>query len=447
MPQKSLFGTSGIRGSADGLFTNQFSFDVGRAFAKFLTSKKIVGSVSVGNDSRESGPKIKKALVSGLIFENFPVIDEGVVPIPAMCYVLHTDPTICGSIMVTGSHIKAELNGVKFFTLKEEISKKQEQEIENFYNEVKEKEEYKENTRSVFHSDRAKDEYVELLRSISANSYPNWKVVIDAGGGAQSDSVPEVLKEKGINVVEQNCTIQGDFLARDTENEIDFKELSDRVRSEKANFGIGFDADGDRVVFVDEAGVFIPGESTASIIAKESVAQNVVTTIGSSQVVESIGKNIIRTKVGSPYVIEAMKANNAQFGFEANGGGISSEIMLTRDGGTTCIKLLNILAKKGGTLSALISTLPKFYLEKTKVDYTWELKDKIVEKAKTDFSGIKTEEIDGLKIWVDEKSWILFRSSQNAPEFRVFAESDRKEISKELLDKGISLVREVISNG
>lgn len=447
MPQNSLFGTSGIRGSAAELFTDQFSFDIGRAFAKFLSSKKIVGSVSVGNDSRESGPKIKKALISGLIFENFPVIDEGVVPIPAMCYVLHTDPTICASIMVTGSHIKAELNGVKFFTFKEEISKTQESEIEKFYQEVKEKEDYKENTRSVLHSNRAKDEYIELLRSIMSNSYPNWKVVVDAGGGAQSDSVPGVLVEKGINVVEQNCTIQGDFLARDTENEVDFKELSSRVVSEKADFGIGFDADGDRVIFVDELGVFIPGEYTASIIAKESPAQNVVTTIGASQVVESIGKNVIRTKVGSPYVIEAMKANNAKFGFEANGGGISSEIMMTRDGGTTCIKLLNILAKNSGTLSSLIPTLPKFYLEKTKIDYTWELKDKILEKAKAEFSGIKTEELDGLKIWTNDKSWILFRSSQNAPEFRVFAESDNVKTSKELLEKGISLVREVISNG
>lgn len=447
MPQNSLFGTSGIRGSATELFTNQFSFDIGRAFARFLNKNKIVGSISVGNDPRESSPQIKKALISGLVFENFPVIDEGVVPIPAMCYVLHTDPTIGGSIMITGSHIKAELNGVKFFTLKEEISKEQEKAIENIYWEIKGENQYKDNTTNVFHSTRAKEEYLELLRSVASNEYPNWKVVVDAGGGAQSDSIPAILLQKGVSVIEQNCTIQGEFLARDTETNGDFQELSNRVLSEKADFGIGFDSDGDRVVFVDENGTFIQGEYAASIIARESVGSTVVTTIGASQVVESIGKKIIRTKVGSPYVVKAMKENNAKFGFEANGGGISSEIMLTRDGGTTCIKLLNILSKRGGTLSSLVSTLPNFYIEKTKIDYRWDLKDKILEKVKTELNGIKMEELDGLKIWIDEKSWILFRSSQNAPEFRVFAESNKKEFAKNLLEQGISLVKEIISNG
>ncbi len=446
MPQSSLFGTSGIRGSATDLFTDQFSFDIGRAFAVFLRKKGLTGSIAIGNDPRESGPRIKNALISGIIFEGYSVTNEGVVPIPAMCYLLHVDSTVAGSIMVTGSHIKAELNGVKFFTFKEEISKVQEKEIEKIYEEIKGKENYKKARGPVFNSNRASEEYKNLLRNL-AKTYPNWRVVVDAGGGAQSDTIPEVLREKGVNVIEQNCTIQGDFLARDTEREGDFNDLIEKVKNEKADFGIGFDADGDRVIFVDQNGKFIPGEYSASLIAKDSNSQTIVTTIGSSQVVESINKKIIRTKVGSPYVVEAMKKHNAKFGFEANGGGISSEIMLTRDGGGTCMKLLNILANSGKTLKNLVDTLPHFFLEKTKVDYKWELKDKILEKAKFEFKGIKTDELDGLKIWTDETTWILFRSSQNAPEFRVFAESDNEAKVKDLLTKGVNLVKEIITNG
>jgi len=108
------------------------------------------------------------------------------------------------------------------------------------------------------------------------------------------------------------------------------------------------------------------------------------------------------------------------------------------------IEVLNILAKKGSKLSELLSELPKFYIERDKIEYKWEFKDKIIEEAKSRFKGKKVEELDGLKIWVDENTWILFRSSANAPEFRVFAESKNKETAEKLLNDGLSLVKAVI---
>jgi len=139
-----------------------------------------------------------------------------------------------------------------------------------------------------------------------------------------------------------------------------------------------------------------------------------------------------------------MKELNAPFGFEANGGGIFSE-MLSRDGGRTTVEILNILTKSGGKISELIAEMPKFYLARDKVEYKWELKEKIVSEAKNQFKGIKVEEIDGLKIWIDDNTWILFRSSSNAPEFRVFAESKSEEKAKRLLDDGINFVKEIIT--
>ena len=96
----------------------------------------------------------------------------------------------------------------------------------------------------------------------------------------------------------------------------------------KAVLGIGYEADGDRVVFIDEKGQFIPGDYSGALIAKYADGQAVVTPINTSQVVEHIGKKVIRTKVGSPYVVKAMKDKNIPFGFEGNGGGVSSEIMI-----------------------------------------------------------------------------------------------------------------------
>ena len=136
-----------------------------------------------------------------------------------------------------------------------------------------------------------------------------------------------------------------------------------------------------------------------------------------------------------------MKAN---FGYEANGGGIFSE-MLSRDGGRVTVEILNIIAKKARKLSQIIEELPKYFLLREKIEYKWELKDKIIDKAKENFKGIKIEEIDGIKIWINDNTWILFRSSLNAPEFRVFVESADKKTANDLLDRGLKLVKDIVN--
>src|SRR5690349_10959286 len=111
----ALFGTSGIRGDAEKLFTNQFCFDLGRAFSKFLDHHKLEGVVAVGMDPRGSSPRIKDAFKAGLDYEKREIYDEGACPVPSMCYILQLDDYIVGSVMITGSHIKDYLNGIKFF--------------------------------------------------------------------------------------------------------------------------------------------------------------------------------------------------------------------------------------------------------------------------------------------------------------------------------------------
>lgn len=445
-PAHTLFGTSGIRGDAETLFTSQFCFDLGRTFAIFLDRHKLIGSVAIGMDPRGSSPRIKKSIENGLIHELRIVYDEGATSVPSMCYITRANESNAGSIMVSGSHIKDYLNGVKFFAFKDEILKENEKEIEEIYFSIKDKvyPDNKEFSSMMINEDRAKEEYKQMLISLSKGTFPKWKIVVDAGDGAQSDIMPQVLRILGADVVEENCTIQGKFFARDTENPEEFTSLSKKVVDVKADFGVAYDSDGDRVIFVDSKGNFIPGEYIACLIAKESSSDTVVTTIGSSQVVDHIGKKVIRTKVGSPYVVAVMKKNNIKLGFEANGGVISGEIMYTRDGGSTTLKTLNYLAKTNQHLDEAVSELPKYYLFKTKVDYKWELRDKIISEAKKAFSGIRIEEMDGLKIWLDENTWILFRSSMNAPEFRVFAESSDETKSKELLSKGIEFVKKWI---
>ncbi len=118
--------------------------------------------------------------------------------------------------------------------------------------------------------------------------------------------------------------------------------------------------------------------------------------------------------------------------------------MMSRDLGSVTVKILNLLKESKKTLEKLVATLPKFYLHRVKVDCPQKLNSIILEKAKTKFKGIKIEEVDGLKIWIDRSTWILFRPSSNAPEFRVFTEAKTKKKAAKLCQKGINFVKSLI---
>lgn len=445
----SLFGTSGIRAHADHVLTNQFCFDIGRAFGKFLKVHGYGGNkrkIAISMDTRTSGPRIKKVFSFGLMHEGMGVVDHGTVPVPAINYILLKDDSYVGGCMITGSHIRGDHNGLKFYAFGAEILKEHEKEIEQIYREIENRVQFKYTDFELSESEEAKKAYKEMLIELGDTPYPKWKVVLDLSNGTQKNIMPDVFKKLGIDVVVINDSLDPeDFLARDTETEGAVKKLQHTVVLEKADFGVAYDGDGDRVVFVDEDGKFIPGDYSGSLIAKHSPGKTVVTPVNTSQVVESIGKRVVRTKVGSPHVVAAIKRHGAMFGFEANGGGISTDVMLTRDGGSTTIKILNLLKRSGKSLKELVGELPQFYLYRTKVECPRRLNSKIIEEAKKRFKGILIDDIDGMKIWVDATTWILFRPSSNAPEFRVFAEAKTEEGAKKLGQEGIEFVQSLIA--
>ena len=356
--------------------------------------------------------------------------------------------------MITGSNIRADFNGIKFFAFKKEILKEHEKEIEKIYEEIKEKiliinsptvnrspvNKYV----KVISDNRANEFYQDMLLRLT-DSYPKWKIVLDLSNGCQSKVMPGLFKKLGLETIIINNDPQPDkFIARDTETEEVVKDLQEKVKEVDADLGIAFDGDGDRVVFVDEDGSFIPGDYSGVLIAKYSDTPVVIAPINVSQVIEHIGKPIVITKVGSPYVVKAIEDNDATFGFEANGGCISREIMLSRDAGSATIKILNILKDNNKTLKDAIGEFPRFFLSREKIDCPVDIYPVILEGVKKKFKDI-IEDIDGIKIWKDDSSWVLFRPSSNAPEFRVFAEAKNKEDAQKLCDEGIEFITSIIN--
>lgn len=419
---RTLFGTSGIRGPAETLFTPQFCFDIGRAFAFFLDQHQQTGRVAVGIDSRASSPHISQYLVSGLTHAGREVIHLGCIPVPAANHVLITTPTIA-SVMITGSHIDITSNGVKFFAFKEEIDKTHEAEITEYYYQIKDQVPAVSYPSAVTYDQRGLNNYIESLIALADGPYPKWRLVFDPGNGGQTEAIRTVLRELGIEFLSENDNIQEPLISRDTESDGAFASLQESVHYHHADFGVGFDTDGDRVVFVDRHGQFVPGDYSGSILAKWNASDVIVTPVNVSNAVNHIGKEVIRTKVGSPYVIAGMKKFGANFGFEGNGGCIHEDVMFSRDGGTSLIKMLNVLKWSKRTLDELVSEFPKLYLRRTKFNCPTEKFPQILQKAKTFLPSTSIDETDGVKLNLDTHTWLLFRPSGNAPEFRIFVES------------------------
>lgn len=434
---KKLWGTTGIRGPADTLLTNQFVFDIGRAFAMFLKKNKQKGTVVVGRDPRESSPRIAKALMTGIFSEGYEIEYAGVTPIPSINRALLAQNPVVAGCMVTGSHIEKSLNGIKFFAFEEEILKKHEKDIGRVYRSIKEKKLFKA-ARKFTRSKQTKQDYVEYLTELSED-LPKLRIVVDPGNGSQTEAVVEILSRLGTRIIKLNSSLKRPMLARDTEKAEDFSTLCKKVKESKADLGVGFDSDGDRAIFCDDNGKLIFGDYLGAIIAKYNQLDAIVTPINTSIILESISPKVVRTKVGSSFVVAAMRKNNISFGFESNGGVVMAP-MMTRDGGRAMIEILNILAREKKPLSEIYDSMPETVILKDKVKYKWEQEKTILKAVKAKYTGKKTDTTDGLKIYLSKKSWILFRSSKNSPEFRVFVEAPTRKKARQLINEGLKLV-------
>ncbi len=438
----SLFGTSGIRGPANTLFTPQFCFDIGRTFAIFLDRHKQPGTIAIGIDTRSSSPHISQNIVYGLRHAGREVIHLGAIPVPAANYSLLSMGVI-GAVMITGSHIDIESNGVKFFCDKEEITKEQEQQISAIYEEIKEQVTPTPVMGSIPQSSQGINNYIEMLLSLIDHPLRKLKIVIDPGNGGQTEVIKTLLRELGVEFVAINGQIQEPLLSRDTEEDGAFSILQETVKHEHADLGVGFDSDGDRCVFVDSKGDFVPGDYSGTILAKWNAADTVVCPINVSNVINFIGKEVVRTRVGSPFVIAGMKKFGSNFGFESNGGCIHEDVMLSRDGGATFVKLLNVLKWSKLDLHELVAELPKFFIKRTKFPCPVDKFPLILEKAKSFLTSQSVDTTDGVKLILDANTWVLFRPSGNAPEFRVFVESNQETKANQLLDHALIFAKQI----
>lgn len=379
-----LFGTDGVRGLANTELTPELAFKLGRAGAYVLTKKaRGMPRVLLAKDSRQSGDMLEAALTAGLCSIGAEVIHAGVIPTPAVAFMVRTHKMDAGA-MISASHNPMPDNGIKFFSgegfkLPDEIEDEIEAAIEKIdagNDDLPRPTGAKVGT--IKQSPNVSGEYISyLLSTVPGLDLSGMKVVLDCANGATSEIAPAVLKKLGAKVtaffneptglnINENC------------GAVHSESLQAYMKAHDADVGITFDGDGDRMQAVCEKGNLIDGDAVMAIIGQDlyelgALKKNtIVATVMSNQGFEVFcnknGLSLCRANVGDRYVLEKMLAEGYSLGGEQSGHVIFLDHSTTGDGILTALQLLAVLARKNKPISALagvIETFPQVLINAT----------------------------------------------------------------------------------
>ena len=446
--KKRLFGTFGVRRTANDVLTPEFASRLAACYGTLVK-----GTVAVGGDTRTSTLMLKQAVTAGLLSSGCDVVDLGILPTPGVQYAVRK--YYDGGVMITASHNPPQYNGLKF--LDEDgigIPDDMDIEIERLYFDAEpDRVEFHE-IGQLYQNDKVIDEYVDEAVSkvdVEAIRKANLKVVVDCGSGAGCFTAPYLIRKLGCDVTTLNSQPDGFFPGRNPEPiEENLQELIHVVKELDADIGLAHDGDADRTICIDEQGNFVLGDKTFTLVEKQMLKENnggiIVTTVATSQAIYDIADEydgeVIATAVGDLLVARKLKDEDGLFGGEENGGLIFPDFVYGRDAVMTVAKILEIVAKEKKPLSELVAELPVYYASKTKIECPDDEKEFVMEsiaeeiKTTTDFELDLT---DGVKI-LKEDGWVIIRPSGTEPIFRCFAESDSQQKADEMTEWGLGLI-------
>ena len=368
------FGTDGIRGTVGQWpITADFMLKLGRAAGKVLGSVEGDGSIVIGKDTRLSGYMFESALEAGLIASGTNVRLLGPMPTPAIAYLTRALGASAG-IVISASHNPHQDNGVKFFSARGEkladaIEDAIEEELEAPFETVP-----ADRLGKAVRMEDADERYLAFCRSTVPAGFTlaGRKIVVDCAHGATYHLAPELFRQLGALVVPLGIAPDGLNINREVGSTAP-RALREAVLRERADLGIAFDGDGDRVVFVDDRGELCDGDDLIYVLAldwlasgrlKGPVVGTLMTNFGLERALADRGVGFVRAKVGDRYVHAALVEGGGVLGGEASGHILCLDRLSTGDGIVSALQVLDALGRAGRPLAEVRATL-KRYPQKT----------------------------------------------------------------------------------
>lgn len=421
-----LFGTDGARGIAGSELTADLAMKIGASAAYVLGENKKI-KVIVGMDTRYSGDMLACAVNAGLLSMGADVIFVGVVPTPAVSFLVTQIKADMG-VMISASHNPAKYNGIKLFNNKGyKLADEIEEKIEHYI--LDEKLPESTNIGRYERDENLKNKYIDFLYTL-ANDYNGLKVVVDCANGSASATAPTLFEKLNVNAkiifdnpdgvnINDNC------------GSTHLDALISKVKEVQADLGIAYDGDADRCLLVTNDGDVIDGDYVLAICGKylkekgrlnnNAIVGTVMSNLGLRKFCESENINFVATKVGDRYVLEEMLNKDYVIGGEQSGHVIFKEYANTGDGELTSLMVLNILSERKCKLSELSSVMDKYPQVLVNVNVTKEGKTLFGEDAEINVLIKKyEEELNG-------DGRILIRASGTENLIRVMIEGKNTE--------------------
>lgn len=445
-----MFGTDGVRGVAGSELTIDLAMKLGQAGAYVLTKETShQATIIVGCDTRISGGMLANALMAGICSVGANAVFVGVMPTPAIAYLTRMHKVDAG-VVISASHNPMEFNGIKFFNGDGyKLSDELEDEIETLI---------KSNMEGIslpigpgigkveYRFDMA-EEYIDFMKKTVPVDLSDMKIVIDCAEGASYHTSVETLKDLGANLVAIHTEPDGTNINANC-GSTHMDELKARVVAEKADLGLAFDGDADRMLAVDETGALVDGDQIMAIcgnhmkqkgtLAKNTIVVTVMTNLGFTLMGEKEGIHIEKTKVGDRYVLENMRENGYNIGGEQSGHVIFLDDNTTGDGLLSALHLLEVMVdskKKLSELAQVMEVLPQALVNAKVPNHK---KDKFMEYAEI------AEAIELLEQKFNGEGRVLIRPSGTEPLVRVMIEGKNQKIIQEEAEKLADLITKII---
>ena len=447
---RKYFGTDGVRGVANTELDCDLAYKLGRAGGFVLAQGKEKVKVIVGKDTRVSGDMLEAALIAGLMSVGCDVITVGVVPTPAVAYLTKKYGADCG-VVISASHNPVEYNGIKFFNkdgykLADEVEFTIEEYIDNIekvdYNPVGDK------VGKKIHMHDAQREYVEYLKTIINVDFKGLKVVLDCANGAAYKVAPIVFDELGASVVTINSEPDGNNI-NDKCGSTHPQNLQEAVLAHKADLGLAYDGDADRLIAVDENGTIVDGDHIMILSAihlknkrqltQDTLVVTVMSNIGLTIAAKEHGIKLATTAVGDRYVLEEMKDKGYNLGGEQSGHMIFLDYNTTGDGVLSSLVLARIVLEEGKKLSELAAVMTEYPQVLVNARIKNENKNRYME-----YPEIKSE-IERIENLLEGCGRVLIRPSGTEPLVRVMLEGKEEGQIKELATNLANLIQEKLS--
>ena len=445
-----LFGTDGVRGVANEELTPLLAMQLGQAGATVLTREnEHRPTIMVGCDTRISGDMLANALMAGICSVGANAVYVGVIPTPAVAYLTKKYKVEAG-VVISASHNPVEFNGIKFFDgngykLPDSLEDEIEALIRNGMHGV----EFPTGTMvgKIKYRTDAKEEYINHAVQTVPVDLTGMKIVVDCAEGAAHYTSVEALRELGAAVVPIHNMPDGTNINANC-GSTHMEELQARVVYEKADVGLAFDGDADRLLAVDEKGEIVDGDQIMGIVGvhmrdqgklkKDTIVATVMSNLGFFKMGEREHLNMEQTKVGDRYVLERMREIGASLGGEQSGDIIFLDGNTTGDGLLSALHLLQVMVdtkKPLSELAKIMTVMPQALINAKVPNHK---KDRYMEYPEI------AKAIDELNRKFDGEGRVLIRPSGTEPKVRVMIEGKDQEMIEKEAKKLADLIQNIM---